>query len=374
MQKDIYRININNKIIILLFLVVVISMLVGVIIGLKINSLRKQELIDNSISVQNNKKDKDNVELIQNENKENKNKETDDKIKLKEQVKLVESFKKIKNINQTKLNEEKPILDIINKMKSERLNENVFSKEKVEENKKEESKIKLGDKVKNIPEYPLSVMILPSGEVHLSTGDTYQLKVKNYPELIKNNAGTWKSTDESIATVDSNGKITGIRNGFCDIIYKSANGIQSSKHIGVFYTVLGTRNINKVIYNKNGIKITAESLIYNMEADSSPIYFNISNNSGKTIGVFVSNKQNNSSISDWGVTINGKKIDSNQMGSMWINYDVVNDSRKRGYISFKQDYLRTNKIKEIKTLSFYLIITDKDNKQEFSSDLITINL
>ena len=374
MQKDIYRININNKIIILLFLVVVISMLVGVIIGLKINSLRKQELIDNSISVQNNKKDKDNVELIQNENKENKNKETDDKIKLKEQVKLVESFKKIKNINQTKLNEEKPILDIINKMKSERLNENVFSKEKVEENKKEESKIKLGDKVKNIPEYPLSVMILPSGEVHLSTGDTYQLKVKNYPELIKNNAGTWKSTDESIATVDSNGKITGIRNGFCDIIYKYANGIQSSKHIGVFYTVLGTRNINKVIYNKNGIKITAESLIYNMEADSSPIYFNISNNSGKTIGVFVSNKQNNSSISDWGVTINGKKIDSNQMGSMWINYDVVNDSRKRGYISFKQDYLRTNKIKEIKTLSFYLIITDKDNKQEFSSDLITINL
>lgn len=62
------------------------------------------------------------------------------------------------------------------------------------------------------------------------------------------------------------------------------------------------------------------------------------------------------------------------MGDMWISYDVVNDSRKRGYISFKQDYLRTNKIKEIKTLSFYLIITDKDNKQEFSSDLITINL
>ena len=374
MQEDVYRINIKNKSIILFFFVVIISMLVGVIIGLKINSLRKQELIDNSIFAQNNKKDKDNVELMQNENKENKNKETDDKIKLKEQAKLVENLKKIKNIKQTKLNEEKPILDIINKMKSERLNENVFSKEKVEENKKEESKIKSGDKVKNIPEYPSSVMILPSGEVHLSTGDTYQLKVKNYPELIKNNVGTWKSTDESIATVDSNGKITGIRNGFCDIIYKSANGIQSSKHIGVFYTVLGTRNINKVIYNKNGIKITAERLIYNMEAYSSPIYFNISNNSGKTIGVFVSNKQNNSSISDWGVTINGKKIDSNQMGDMWISYDVVNDSRKRGYISFKQDYLRTNKIKEIKTLSFYLIITDENNKQEFSSDLITINL
>ena len=138
MQKDIYRINIKNKSIILFFFIVSISMLVGVIIGLKINSLRKQELIDNSISAQNNEKDKDNVELIQNENKENKNKETDDKIKLKEQAKLVENFKKIKNIKQTKLNEEKQILDIINKMKSERLNENVFSKEKVEENKKEE--------------------------------------------------------------------------------------------------------------------------------------------------------------------------------------------------------------------------------------------
>lgn len=223
-------------------------------------------------------------------------------------------------------------------------------------------------------EYPNYILIEPSGDIHLTVGDTYQLSVKTTPENVKNKSGIWKSSDESVATVDSNGKITALRNGFCNITFTTANGIQASRHIGVYYTILGTKEINKVIYNQNGIIITAKNFIYDMEADSSPMYFSVTNNSGSTIGVFVSNKPNYTSESDWGVTINGKQIKYNQMGSMWLNYDVVNDSIKNGYISFKQDYLRSNQIKQINTLSFYLIFTDENSTQKFSSELITINL
>ena len=224
-----------------------------------------------------------------------------------------------------------------------------------------------------IPEYPSSISLEQSGDLHLSVGDTYQLKIKTNPTKVKNNNGTWASSDESVATVDSTGKITALRNGFCNITFTSEKGLKVSKHLGVYYTILGTKTFNKVIYNQNGITITAKNFIYDMEADSSPLYFSVTNNSGNTIGVFVSNKPNYASSSNWGVTINGKKINYNQMGSMWINYDVVNDSTKNGYISFKQDYLRSNQIRQINTLSFYLIFIDENNAQKFSSDLITIN-
>ena len=229
-------------------------------------------------------------------------------------------------------------------------------------------------RTETLQEYPDFVAIEPSGNIHLSVGDTCQLSLTTNPENVKNKSGVWTSNDESVATVDSNGKVTGIRNGFCNITYTSANGIQSSKHIGVYYTILGTKNINKVIYNQNGIIITAKDFIYDMEADSSPMYFDISNNSGETIGIIVSNTSNLTSFSDRGATINGKQMNYIQMGSTWIISNLVNDSVKKGYISFLQDYLRSNQIRQINTISFYLIFTDENGTPKYSSDLITINL
>ncbi len=224
----------------------------------------------------------------------------------------------------------------------------------------------------NIQEYPSYVSFEQAEDLHLTVGDTYQLKLKTDPVNVKNNNGTYSSTDESIATVDSNGKITALRNGFCNITFTTENGLKASIYLGVFYTILGTKNFNKVIYNQNGITITVENFIYDMEADSSPMYFRVINNSGSTIGIFVSNKPNYASASDFGVTINGKQINNQQMSYVIVS-DVVDDSAKNGYISFKQDYLRINQIKQINTLSFYLIFIDDKYTQKFSSDLITID-
>ena len=344
MKKIISLIKLNNKIIIIFLFGIFISIGVGVIIGSHSKHFQKEELSNNNLS----------NEIV----------ETDIENIISEQENTIELDEQTESVEQTKpVEQEKPAEQT-----------KPFEQKKPAEQTKPVEQTKPKQEENNIPEYPASVSLLPSGDAHLSVGDTFQLNVSTNPAQVKNNSGTWKSTDESVATVDSNGKITGVRNGFCNIIYTSANGIQSSKHIGVYYTILGTKNINRVIYNQNGIKITAKNFIYDMEADSSPMYFSITNNSGSTIGVFVSNKPSYASTSDWGVTINGKQINYNQMGSMWINYDVVNNSTKNGYISFKQDYLRSNQIRQINTLSFYLIFTDENSTQKFSSDLITINL
>ena len=55
----------------------------------------------------------------------------------------------------------------------------------------------------NIPEYPYSISLEQGGDLHLSVGDTYQLKIKTNPIKVKNSNGTWASSDESVATVDS---------------------------------------------------------------------------------------------------------------------------------------------------------------------------
>ena len=368
MKKIISLIKLNNKIIIIFLFGIFISIGVGVIIGSHSKHFQKEELSNNNLS----------NEIVETDI-ENIISEQENTIELDEQTESVEQTKPVeqeKPAEQTKPVEQEKPAEQTKPFEQKKPAEQTkpFEQKKPAEQTKPVEQTKPKQEENNIPEYPASVSLLPSGDAHLSVGDTFQLNVSTNPAQVKNNSGTWKSTDESVATVDSNGKITGVRNGFCNIIYTSANGIQSSKHIGVYYTILGTKNINRVIYNQNGIKITAKNFIYDMEADSSPMYFSITNNSGSTIGVFVSNKPSYASTSDWGVTINGKQINYNQMGSMWINYDVVNNSTKNGYISFKQDYLRSNQIRQINTLSFYLIFTDENSTQKFSSDLITINL
>lgn len=224
----------------------------------------------------------------------------------------------------------------------------------------------------NIAEFPTSISMLPSGDAHLSVGDTYQLKISTNPTTIKNSSGTWASSDNSIATVDSNGKVTGIKNGFCKITYTSANGLTSQKQIGVYYTVLGTKNFERTVYNANGIVVKANNFIYDMSATSSPFYFTVTNNSSETINVYVSTTSSYS-YSNCGVKINGKNFTTNAMSSICIANNLVNDTTRKNYISIYQDYFRINQIKQINSMSFYLIICDGNNHYKYSTDLITIN-
>ena len=70
------------------------------------------------------------------------------------------------------------------------------------------------DKVSNITLNDISLSIFE--------GDTYQLEAKVFPENAKNKALIWESLDNSIATVDCNGLVTGVKDGLTDIKVTSA--------------------------------------------------------------------------------------------------------------------------------------------------------
>lgn len=69
-------------------------------------------------------------------------------------------------------------------------------------------------------------------------GESYTLKAHIYPEDADNTL-TWKSSDESIATVDENGKVTFLKDGEVMITAETLNGLTDSCHFTV-YPVYGT--------------------------------------------------------------------------------------------------------------------------------------
>lgn len=223
-----------------------------------------------------------------------------------------------------------------------------------------------------VPEFPTSISMLPSGDAHLSVGDTYQLNISTNPSTVANSSGTWSSSDNSVATVDSNGKVTGITNGFCKITFTSANGLTAQKQIGVYYTILGSKNFEKTVYSANGITVKANNFIYDMSATSSPFYFTVTNNSGETINAYVSTTPSYS-YSNCGVKINDKNFTVKAMSSICLADNLVDSTTRKSYISIYQDYFRINQVKKINSMSFYLIICDENNHYKYSSDLIQIN-
>lgn len=226
-------------------------------------------------------------------------------------------------------------------------------------------------KTEVIQEYPNYVSIVYSGVIHLTVGDTYQLFLKTIPEKVKNISGTWTSSDETIAKVDSQGKVTGIKNGSCNITFTSENGLKASTYFQVFYTVLGTKQINKVIYDNNNIKITAKYLDY--DADTyTRLCFDITNNTENTISFHAYRKNGSDYINNAGWIINGRSIDQNYINPCFASKILPSDT-KSSSMYIEQDSLRLLGIKQINSISFRIAMFNDFSLWELSN-LITLNL
>ena len=223
-----------------------------------------------------------------------------------------------------------------------------------------------------VQEYPDYVSIVYSGVIHLTVGDTYQLSLKTIPEKVKNISGTWTSSDESIAKVDSQGNVTGIKNGSCSISFTSENGLIATAYFDVFYTILGTKQINKVIYDNNNIKVIAKYLEYDTSMLETKLYFDITNNTENTIKLYTYKGSNHDFSSNAGLIINEKILDLDYINPCFAPKVLPNDSQS-SYLYMEQDSLRVLGIKQISSLSFRIAIF-KDFDLLRLSDLITINL
>ena len=85
------------------------------------------------------------------------------------------------------------------------------------------------------PEQPNEKEILPtsisiSGSTQVNVNESITLTAKVQPSNATNKNVTWKSSNPSIAKVDKNGKVTGLKEGTATIIAISADGNKQAKH------------------------------------------------------------------------------------------------------------------------------------------------
>ena len=75
------------------------------------------------------------------------------------------------------------------------------------------------------PSYPVTGVTVSTDKVTLTKkGDTAQITATVQPSYADNKNVTWKSSDESVATVDKNGKVTAVGNGTATITVSTVNG------------------------------------------------------------------------------------------------------------------------------------------------------
>ena len=102
---------------------------------------------------------------------------------------------------------------------------------------------------------------LNCNEFVLAVGDTFQLTAEILPANVTDPTIVWSSSDETVATVDENGLVTGVAEGFATITVTSADGnamatadVEVKMNTGIEdVTVDGTADIE--VYNAAGVKI-----------------------------------------------------------------------------------------------------------------------
>ena len=86
--------------------------------------------------------------------------------------------------------------------------------------------------------------------ISVKTGNKQKLVVVVKPSSLASSKFTWKSSDPSIATVDSNGNVTGLKEGTVTITVTSSNGISTTCTVKV---TNDTIPVNKIILNPTNI-------------------------------------------------------------------------------------------------------------------------
>jgi len=101
---------------------------------------------------------------------------------------------------------------------------------------------------------------LDKNEVTLEKGSTVTLKATVYPETLEDKSVTWKSSDKSIATVTTKGKVKGVKAGTATITCTSnATGLSATCKVTV---INGTVTLNKTVaYLEKGKTTTLKATL-----------------------------------------------------------------------------------------------------------------
>ena len=106
----------------------------------------------------------------------------------------------------------------------------------------------------NVPEFDASVLPTPVLTMHnltMGIGNTQQLTFNCDPWYAENQEVIWSSSDETVATVDANGKVTAVSDGSCTITVASAGDETKADTCDVTVASL-TLNINGIVSRSEG--------------------------------------------------------------------------------------------------------------------------
>ena len=78
-----------------------------------------------------------------------------------------------------------------------------------------------------------------SGAGEIAAGAAAQLSAKIYPIIATNQTLIWESSNESVATVDENGNVTGIAEGTATISASSGDGVAEKSTVTVYTPATG---------------------------------------------------------------------------------------------------------------------------------------
>ena len=94
-------------------------------------------------------------------------------------------------------------------------------------------------------------------KANLGVGKTIKLKATITPSDVENEKLTWSSSNDKIAKVDKNGKVTGVKAGTATITVKTANGKKASCKVTVVKATLNATSLPLQVKKNVTLKVTS---------------------------------------------------------------------------------------------------------------------
>lgn len=155
------------------------------------------------------------------------------------------------------------------------------------------------------------------GNISIKKGSKQKLVLVIKPSSLSTSKLTWTSSDESIATVDSNGVITGIKNGKVIITVTSSNGISSTCVVNIVDEAI---KANKIVLSPDSLSLSAgtmEQLVAKIEPENATERELIWSSSDPSIAT-VDSSGRITGIKAGTVTITAKTLDGKTKASITI--------------------------------------------------------
>lgn len=184
--------------------------------------------------------------------------------------------------------------------------------------------------------------------ISIKKGSKQKLVLVIKPTSLSTSKLTWTSSDESIATVDSNGVVTGIKNGKVIITVTSSNGISTTCVVNIVNEAI---KVKKIVLSPESLSLSAgtmEQLVAKIEPENATERELIWSSSDPSIAT-VDSSGRITGIKAGTVTITAKTLDGKTKANMTIT--IISGEREVEVFDNEKDAISWNGSDNLKIFS-----------------------